>query len=145
MAGYAIKRQPNTSTAIDNDDLVRLHDDSAGDERKITLQNLLRKSATVSATGPTDDVDVTGCSVLYVNTASNHVTIGGLSGGVAGQVLHVVRTSSTNNAIIEHNEGGGAQDILLMKEADQTVSTYGGWTLVCDGTDWFEVNNTASL
>jgi hypothetical protein len=136
---HSIKRQPNTSTAIANADLMRIYDASDADERKITVQNLLRKSATVTAAGPTDNVDVTGCSVLFLDTASNHVTVGGLSGGVAGQILHVVRTSTTNNAILEHNEGGGSQDIFLADEGDQTLTTYGGWTLVCNGTSWFEV------
>ena len=145
MSSRAIKRQPNTCTAIANGDALRLYDTSAGDERQISVQNLLRKSVTVSAAGPTDTTDVTGCSVVLLDTSSNNVTLGGFTGGVAGQVLQVVNTTTTNSAILEHNETGPDQKVYLQKEADQTIATYGGWTLVCDGSSWFEVNNTAAL
>lgn len=96
---------------------------------------------TLSATGPTDDVDVSGINVLKVDTASNNVTIGGLANGTDGQVLHVVVVDPTNNAILEHNEAGGSQDIFLSDGADETITaSYGGWTLVCNGTSWFEVD-----
>jgi len=92
---------------------------------------------TASSTGPTDNVSVTGATVLKMDTSSNNVTIGGLAGGVAGQLLFVVKTNTSNSAILENIEGGGSQDIKLLSGADETITTFGGWMLVCDGSNWF--------
>lgn len=98
---------------------------------------------TFSTEGPTDNVDVSGINTLLVDTSSNSVTIGGLAGGVDGQVLYVARTSNANNVVIEHNEGGATQPILLHAGADETLGTeYGGWVLVCHGgTDWHDCSH----
>ena len=71
-----------------------------------------------------------------MDTASNNVTVGGLTGGVAGQLLYVVKTNTSNSAILENAEGGGSQDIKLLSAGDETITTFGGWMLVCDGTNW---------
>ena len=100
---------------------------------------LVFTTTTVTAAGPTDDQDVSGVNVVFIDASGATVTIGGFVGGVSGQVIQVVRLGTTNDAVLEHNEGGGNQDILLADEGDQTISTYGGWTLACNGSDWFEV------
>jgi len=41
----------------------------------------------LSTVGPTDNLDASGTDVLYVDTGSNNVTIGGFIGGVQGQTL----------------------------------------------------------
>lgn len=95
----------------------------------------------VSAAGPTDNVDVQDVNVVFIDTADpgNNVTIGGFVNGVAGQVIRIVRLDTTNDVTLEHAEGTGNQDIYLADEADQAISTYGGWTLVCNGSHWYEV------
>ena len=93
---------------------------------------------TVSAVGPTDNVDVASANVVFLDTSGGNVTIGGFINGVAGQVIRIVRTSTTNNATLEYNEGTGNQDIFLTSEGDDTLTTYGGWTLVCNGTHWYQ-------
>jgi hypothetical protein len=97
-------------------------------------------AATVSDSGPTDDVDVSGASVVKLDTGSNAVTVGGFANGRTGQVLHVVNPDSTNNATLENSEGGGSQDILLSSGGDEQITGPGGWTLYCNGTDWIEVD-----
>ena len=95
---------------------------------------------TQTATGPTDNLDVSGVNTVFINTASNNVTIGGFVGGVDGQVLHVVVVNATNNAILEHAEGTGNQDIYLWQGSDETLAAkYGGWTLKCNGTHWYDI------
>ena len=95
--------------------------------------------ATTTA-GPTDNLDVSNTFMVSCNTVSNNITIGGLAGGVAGQVLHIFKSHGNNNLILEHSEGGGSQDIYTLTAADETVVGYGGWTLVCDGTRWYTVS-----
>ena len=90
-------------------------------------------SATVTAAGPSSP-DVSGVNVLLVDTTSNNVTLGGLTGGVAGQVVHIVKTVATNNLILEDEEGD-AQDFLL--KADTTLTGQPGmFTCVYDGSKW---------
>jgi hypothetical protein len=82
-------------------------------------------------------------NTIFVDASGGSVTIGGFAGGVAGQVLRIVRTETANDVILEHNEGGATQAIFLSAEADETLSTYGGWDLMCDGTSWREVDQPA--
>ena len=102
---------------------------------------------TTAVAGPTNNYDVAGLSVLKLNTASNSVTIGGFTNGTAGQILFVFKPSGSNIAILEHNEGGGSQNIYLQSGADESIGVsgikasnpMGGWILVCDGTHWYSI------
>ena len=95
---------------------------------------IINASRTITSGG--DAVDATGINVLLVDKSGGNVTIGGFTGGVAGQVLHVVAIAAANDLIIENAEGGGNQDILL-GNADITYDAVpGGLTLVCTGTNW---------
>ncbi len=99
------------------------------------------KHTAFSTAGPTDNVDVSGTTVLEVDTSSNNVVIGGFTGGVQGQILYIVKTDTANLIQLEHNEGGGSQDIFLTTGADERVVGYGGYTLYCNGTSWFSLSN----
>ena len=79
---------------------------------------------------------------FHLLTNSNNVTIGGFVNGKDGQVIQVVVEDASNNATLEHSEGTGNQDIFLSSGADETrTASYGGWTLVCNGSNWYEVDN----
>jgi hypothetical protein len=135
LANYVIisDGQGNQRLVIDNNGNAEINGDLKIDGK------FSSGVTTVSVVGPTDNVDVDACNVVFLDTTSNNVTIGGFINGVVGQVIRVVRLSSANDATLEHNEGTGNQDIFLASEADHTISTYGGWTLVCDGSNWLEV------
>ena len=100
-------------------------------------------SITVSAVGPTDNVNVTGVHIVWLDTSSNAVTIGGFTGGVDGQVLFIAKAdAAANNATLEHNEVHAFQQILLHRGGDETLTLeYGGWMLVCDGSHWHDVSH----
>lgn len=109
------------------------------------LGRIVKKTATLSAVGPTDNYDVADINVLFIDTTGNSVAIGGFINGVAGQIVHVVKTDDTggNFARLEHIEGTGNQDIYLHAGLDETLlGEYGGWTLICDGTSWFDVSHS---
>ena len=57
------------------------------------------------------------------------------------KILYVVKTDTANFIQLEHNEGGGSQDIFLTSGSDDRVVGYGGWTLYCNGTSWFALSN----
>jgi hypothetical protein len=122
------------------------NDGSDGDSPTIALT--IDSSGTVIATGrvvsgtgtitaSSDNFDVSGINVLFVDITGD-IVVGGLTGGADGQILHIAcRTNRTNTCTLEHVEGLGDQDIYLRGNSDSASST-GGWTLVCDGSDWYE-------
>jgi len=99
------------------------------------------KHTAFSTLGPTDDLDVSDTTIIECNTVSNSITIGGFTGGVQGQVIHIVKTSSSNNLSLEHAEGTGNQDIYLTTGANERIVGYGGWALYCNGSNWFSLSN----
>ena len=99
------------------------------------------KHTAFTTAGPTDNVDVSGTTVLEVDTSGGNVTIGGFTGGVQGQILYVIKTTSdVNRVILENNEGGGSQDIFLSSGADLSITLPSGIALYCNGSDWFALD-----
>ena len=94
----------------------------------------------ISLTADSDDLDVSDCTVVEC-TPSGTDRLGGLTGGVQGQVIHILKVDSGfGRIIIEHNEGTGNQDIFFSGEADVMLSKRGGITLYCNGTSWFALD-----
>jgi hypothetical protein len=94
----------------------------------------------ISLTDSSDDLDVSGCTVVEC-TPSGTDRLGGLTGGVQGQILYILKVDSgLGRIIIEHNEGTGNQDIFLSGGSDVQLSTRGGMTLYCNGTSWFALD-----
>jgi len=87
-----------------------------------------------------DNFDVSNYHTVFVNTAGSNMVIGGLTGGVAGQHLRIVKVSSANTLTIEHDEDVGDQDIYTNDASDIVLSSYGGVNLVFNGTIWFVVS-----
>ena len=104
--------------------------------------NCMVKELTISVTGPSNDVDIGGVNVLILDTSSNSVTIGGFKNGKKGQMLFVIQKTAINSAKLEHNEAGNTQKIFLRGNGpDSTLTDYGGWTLYCDGSNWYDISN----
>ena len=100
---------------------------------------IINASRTITSGG--DAVDATGINVLLVDKSGGSVTIGGFTGGVQGQILYIVKTDTANFIQLEHNEGGGSQDIFSSDNSDiSLVRVRGGVTLYCNGTSWFVLN-----
>lgn len=102
------------------------------------------KHTAFSTSGPTDSIDVSGTTVLEVDTSSSDVTIGGFAGGIQGQILYIVKTNTANSLILEYDESpisGDQQRMFLTSGADESIVGYGGWTLYCNGDDWFSLSN----
>tara|TARA_R100000951_G_scaffold31974_1_gene27304 strand:- start:13130 stop:14419 length:1290 start_codon:yes stop_codon:yes gene_type:complete len=99
------------------------------------------KHTAFTTAGPTDNVDVSDTTVLEVDTSGGNVVIGGFTGGVQGQILHIVKTNTANFIQLEHNETAGNQNIYLTSGSDERVVGYGGYTLYCNGLHWFSLSN----
>ncbi len=83
--------------------------------------------ATISSSSDAYDVD--GLRTLIVDSSGGSIVIGGLTNGVAGQMLNVIKTASANDATLEFNESSGAEKIITTTGADETKSSFGGWLL----------------
>lgn len=92
---------------------------------------------------PQDDVDISNVNILFLDCAANDIVIGGFVNGVNNQVLNIARLcAGAHDAKLEHNEGTGNQDIFLHVGQDETLhGEYGGWTLACDGSNWYDTSH----
>ena len=97
-------------------------------------------SGTATVTASADNTDVSDVNTLWVTTAGGDVVLGGLTGGIDGQVLYVIRKDTTNDLTLEHAEGQGDQDFIMHQSADEIIDS-GGVVLVCDGSDWYDVSH----
>lgn len=92
----------------------------------------------VEITADTDNQDVAGKGVLYVKTTDGNITLGGLSGGVDGQILYIVKASQNNVMTLEHFESTGTQKFYMATNADITWSTRGAAIMICKAGDHWE-------
>jgi len=134
-AGYGQLWVKNTTPNV-----LMFTDDTGNDEV------IMGRVITVTAAGPTDNLDLTGVRTVLINTNSNNVTIGGAVGGVAGQVVFFAVVDATNDTTLENIEGTGNQDFYMHSGSDETrTSEYGGWIMVCDGSSWYDVSHSAHV
>ena len=97
-------------------------------------------SATLTVTESADNTSVSGVNIMFVNITSN-IVLGGLTGGVNGQVLHVGYMGNyVNTLTVEDTEGVGDQDFYTHTRGDETVDG-GGYTFVCDGSNWYDASH----
>jgi len=90
----------------------------------------------VAVTASSDAVDVSGATVVEC-TPSGNISIGGFSGGVQGQVIHVLKVDSGfGRVFLEHNESTGTQKIFTSAATDIAIIQKGGVTLYCTGSEW---------
>ena len=97
-------------------------------------------SASLTVTSSADNTDVSGVNTVWVTTTGGDVVLGGLTGGVDGQVLYVIRKDTTNDLTLENAEGAGDQDFIMHQGSDEIIDG-GGVVLVCDGSDWYDVSH----
>lgn len=101
-------------------------------------------SETLTITASADDTDVSGVNTLFVDTTSGDVTLGGLVGGVDGQMLNIVKIVAANDLILEHEEGiGGDTDDFFMHQLIDEIIDAGGVPVVFNGTTgrWYDVSH----
>jgi len=97
-------------------------------------------SGTATVTASADNTDVSDVNTLWVTTAGGDVVLGGLTGGIDGQVLYVIRKDTTNDLTLENAAGVGTQDFIMHTGANEIIDA-GGVVLVCDGSDWYDVSH----
>mgnify|MGYP003132838788 FL=1 len=106
----------------------------------LTGSTVLGVAPTVSTATHQDAYDVTGKTIIPVDTSSNAVTFGGFKNGLKGQIIHIVPIAVSNNWVLEHVESSGTQKIYLEEAGNVSNNSYGGISLYCDGTNWFQIS-----
>jgi len=97
-------------------------------------------SAILNVTASGDNIDVSGVNTIFVNITGN-IIIGGLTGGVTGQVLNIVyKGNYTNTLTLEDTKGVGDQDMYMHTRADEVLDG-GGVTFICDGSNWYDCSH----
>ena len=86
-----------------------------------------------------DNFNVANLNFLEVITGYGNIILGGLTGGIEGQVLSISKKFSNDTLIIENIEGVGDQDIYTKSNANINIAWYGGIQLICNGYNWYEV------
>lgn len=85
-------------------------------------------------------IDVTGLSVIKINTSADNDTITGFTNGKSGQILYIFKSTSANSLIIEHQDAAATDEkIVLQGSSDITITGYGGLVLINNGDYWFEI------
>jgi len=87
-----------------------------------------------------DNTDVSGVNSLTVSTGAGSQTINGLVGGVAGQVLHIIKTNSAFTlTIADQNATSPGDDIKTADGSNISLTNFGGVTLLYYNGAWWEV------
>ena len=99
-------------------------------------------SATAIITASSDTTNVSGINTLFVNPTDVTIVLGGLVGGVDGQVIRIVAIGSANGLTLENEEGigGATQNFIINVGADKTFCK-GGYVFVCNGTNWYDISD----
>ena len=116
---------------------------------KLNVLGNLGKSGTVlydniKYGGEQSAIDVSNTSIIY-NDDSENLNIYGLTGGVKGQLLYIVKTGYLSTVSIFHSSSSATdQKILTSTAATRNIGTAtgfarGGTTLICTGDSWVEI------
>ena len=117
---------------------------------KLDVDGAIRsKQIKIESSGTHEALDVSGCNTVALTQLTGSVVINGLSGGVAGQILHIfkVQGSPGTTVTIRHRTSavGGEQIMVLSNKTDLVLgqSDYAkGVTLVnIDGWGWYEIDH----
>jgi hypothetical protein len=88
----------------------------------------------------TDALDVVNKRVIFIDTSSIDITIGGLSGGFNGQSIMLLKPDGANTLTIEHWESSGTQKIVTPGGTDIILTDNGGVELMFYGGEWVVVD-----
>jgi len=97
-----------------------------------------------TVTSSSDAIDVSGVTAVECDTSGGHIRVGGFSGGVQGQIVHVLKsTGDAYRVIVEHDEtpaSGVSQRIFTSGASDITIAAKGGITCYCTGSEWIALD-----
>lgn len=104
-------------------------------------------SATLTVTEANDaTIAVGGVNYIFIDSTTgvgDPLVIDDFTGGVAGQVLHIVIRDNT--AAVTIIDGSGSNQQIFLHDTGSNLviaaAARGGATLICDGTHWYNVSH----
>lgn len=95
----------------------------------------------------TDALDVSNSRIIELDATAGNIVIGGLSGGVNGQRITLMKAITVNSVTIEHYEATGDEKITCPNATDVVWAngTTGGMELVCYGPVDSEIWHVVSM
>ena len=107
---------------------------------------ILRGSIASLVAGTHNSYSAVGRFIVHLNSAAGNVILTGFTGGVAGQIIYIIKSSSSNTVSLS-NDVTSTQRIFTRSGANETVgqsgvkatNPRGGWILICDGTHWYSI------
>ena len=102
-------------------------------------------SAVLAVTSANDGtIAVGGINHIFIDASTAAVVINDFTGGVAGQVMHlVIKTPDASNTVTITDTSGSNQELYNHSEANYVfaVNERGGFIFICDGTNWYDVSH----
>lgn len=113
------------------------------DNTRVTINGQFLLSSLTLTAGLLQTPFVTGVNVLFLDCSAGDLSIRSFANGINGQVLYLARLCATpNDVTLRHFGAPPGQNIFLHAGADETLrGEYGGWVLVCNGTNWYDVSH----
>ncbi|MBA7623492.1 hypothetical protein ES703_30888 [subsurface metagenome] len=110
---------------------------------RVTVNGVLALSTITLTAGVYNNLDATDHNVIFFDASGGLIVLGGFTGGVDGQIIQATRIEdSANDVVLAHNVPAATQKIFTHVGANETLNgEYGGWTLSCNGTSWFDVSH----
>lgn len=113
------------------------------DNARVNINGVLALTTKIITPGTYNNMDISDVNILFLNCAANPIVLQGFTGGVIGQYLKIARISNAaQNTTLVHAHIPATQKLLLHAGMDETMNgEFGGWTLLCEGSHWYDVSH----
>ncbi|MBA7690533.1 hypothetical protein ES703_99062 [subsurface metagenome] len=109
----------------------------------VTIHGMLAFSAITLTAGLGQSPSVSKINIIWLDCSGGDIVIRRFVNGVDGQRLFIARLDECpNDTVIVHQGAPPGQLINLHAGFDETLTNeFGGWTLLCNGSEWFDLSH----
>lgn len=113
------------------------------DNARVTINGVLALSSMTVSDGLAQSPDVSGVNIVWLDCSAGDIEIQSLLGGINDQVIYLAKLcAAVQDVTLKHNGITPFGKLFLHAGVDETLrGEYGGWTLVCNGYNWFDVSH----
>lgn len=109
----------------------------------VTINGALVFASITLTAGLGQNPDISKVNIVFCDCSAGDISISAFIGGITGQIAHIARLcAAVNDVTLIHRIGPPNQLLNLHAGANETLTgEYGGWTLVCNGSQWYDVSH----